>query len=88
MVQQRTTKLVPCLKSKSYPETFGETVKAEVTNTKWVEKELGDVIEVFKIMNGLEDIKEEDMFMRYHNWKDRGHKDKIVKPSLNKRPEL
>ncbi|XP_072040383.1 uncharacterized protein [Amphiura filiformis] len=57
-IQRRATKLVPSLREKPYQERLQELhlYPLEVRRLR------GDLIEVFKILNGLEDIKPEELY--------------------------
>ena len=78
-VQRRATKLVSCLREKSYEERLEELnlYPLEVRRVR------GDIIEVFKILNGLEDIDASELFTM-SDMTTRGHNMKIFKKRLSK----
>ena len=78
-VQRRATKLIPAVRSKSYPERLAEL------NLYGLERRRlrGDLIEMFKILNGLEGIEKDQLFTRRHN-QNRGHSYKLYKPALKR----
>ncbi|XP_072023445.1 uncharacterized protein [Amphiura filiformis] len=79
-MQRRATKLVPSLREKPYQERLEEfnLYPLEVRRLR------GDLIEVFKILNGLEDIRPEELFTKLHNTDTRGHNFKLFKKQLHK----
>ncbi|XP_072037390.1 uncharacterized protein [Amphiura filiformis] len=78
-VQRRATKLIPSLRSKEYTQRLKEL---KLYSLEW-RRLRGDLIETFKILNGLEGIQEQTMFTRDENHL-RGHSDKLFKPALKK----
>ena len=78
-VQRRATKLIPALRSKSYPERLAELnlYRLERRRTR------GYLIDAFKILNGLDGIEEAKLFTRRHN-QNRGHSYKLYKPVIEK----
>ena len=78
-VQRRATKLIPELKSKSYSE------RLKALDMFSLEYRLlrGDLIEVFKIINGIDKINYKDMFVLRNNDRTRGHNLTLQKPSCN-----
>ena len=80
-VQRRATKLVPKLKRRPY----NERLRALNLYPLEVRRIRGDMIETFKILNGLEDIDPEDLFTKASGTVNtRGHKQKLYKKSLSK----
>jgi hypothetical protein len=75
-VQRRATKLVVGTKRMSYEERL----KSPDMTTLETKRISGDLIEVFKILKGIEDVKEEQFFTR-ENGCTRGHELKLFKPS-------
>ena len=79
-IQRRATKLVPSLRNKPYHDRLEELnlYPLEVRRLR------GDMIEVFKILHGLEDINPDNLFIMSHNTDTRGHQFKIFKKRMNK----
>ena len=80
-VQRRATKIIPSLKNKTYTERLIEL------NLYILEaiRRRGDMIEVYRILNGLEGIEESKLFQRHNNpFQVRGHNLKLYKPGLKK----
>ncbi|XP_072017081.1 uncharacterized protein [Amphiura filiformis] len=75
---QRATKACSKFKRKTLPG------KASGTTSLPARRLRGDLIEVFKILNGLEDIKPEELFTMSHNTGTRGHSYKLFKKQLHK----
>jgi ribonuclease P/MRP protein subunit RPP40 len=75
-VQKRATKLVVGTKGMSYEERL----KFLDMTTLETRRITGDLIEVFKILKGIEDVKEEWFFIREKGCM-RGHELKLFKPS-------
>jgi hypothetical protein len=75
-IQRRATKLVGCIKKKSYEE------RLQILNLLPLEKRRlrGDLIEMFKIMTGREGLNETDFFHRsISEHSTRGHSMKLFK---------
>ena len=83
-VQRRATKLVKSLRRKPYEERL----KSLKLYPLEVRRRRGDLIEVFKILNGMEDINPEELFTYSHNTGTRGHNFKLFKKQLTKGLEL
>ena len=79
-VQRRATKLIPSLRSKPYHDRLEELKLYSLEQRRL----RGDLIEAYKILNGLEGIEESKLFQRSTHIQLRGHKDKLFKPALNK----
>ena len=79
-IQRRATKLVPSLREKPYQDRLEELnlYPLEIRRLR------GDLIVVFKILNGLEDIQPDQLFTRSHNTRTRGHNFKLFKRQLKK----
>ena len=77
-VQRRATKQVPGLHSLSYPERLRKLGLP----TLEFRRLRGDLIETFKIVQGIYNITATDFFT-FANSNTRGHSKKIVKPSTN-----
>ena len=77
-VQRKAAKLVPCLREKSYEERL-EELNLYPLEVRWVR---GDIIAVFKILNGLEDIDTSELFAM-SDVTTRGHNMKIFKKRLS-----
>jgi ribonuclease P/MRP protein subunit RPP40 len=75
-VQRRATKLVVGTKGMSYEERL-KFLDMTTLETRRIR---GDLIEVFKILKGIEDVKEERFFTREKGCT-RGHELKLFKPS-------
>ena len=75
-VQQRATKLIPEVKHLSY----SEMMKSLKLPTLEYRRQRADQIQVFKIMNELEDLKRESLFEMNTESRTRGHKYKVRKP--------
>jgi ribonuclease P/MRP protein subunit RPP40 len=75
-VQRRATKLVVGMREKSYEERL-KFLDMTTLETRRVR---GDLIEVFKIMKGLEDVNEEKFFTMDKGYT-RGHELKLFKPN-------
>ena len=78
-VQRRATKLIPSLRNKPYEHRLKEL------NMFTVEYRLlrGDLIEMFKIFNGMDRIDINTFFRIRENSGNRGHKWTITKPRCN-----
>ena len=69
-VQRRATKIIPSLRNKPYQDRL----KALNLYTLETRRLRGDLIEVYKILHGLEGIEEKKLFQRHKNWSQvRGH---------------
>ena len=79
-VQRRATKMIPSLRSKPYHDRL-EELKLYSLEHRRLRR---DVIEAYKILNGLEGIEESKLFQRRIHIQLRGHKDKLFKPALKK----
>ena len=79
-IQRRATKLVPSLRNLPYLERLKELKLYPLE----IRRIRGDLIEVFKIMNGLVEMKPEDLFLISHNTGTRGHSFKLFKKQLKK----
>jgi ribonuclease P/MRP protein subunit RPP40 len=84
-VQRRATKLVVGTKGMSYKErtkgmSYEERLKFLDITTLETRRVKGDLIEVFKIMKGLEDVNK-DKFFTVITGCTRGHELKLFKPS-------
>ena len=80
-VQRRATKIIPSLRNKPYHDRL----KALNLYTLETRRLRGDLIEVYKILHGLEGIEEKKLFQRHQNWSQvRGHNLKLYKPNLRK----
>jgi ribonuclease P/MRP protein subunit RPP40 len=77
-VQRRASKLVVWTKGVSYEERL-KFLDITTLETRRVR---GDLIEVFKIMKGLEDVNK-DKFFTMHTGCTRGHELKLFKPSCH-----
>ena len=79
-IQRRATKLVPSLRREPYLVRLKELKLYPLE----IRRLRGDLIEVFKIMNGLVDMKPSDLFLMSHNTGTRGHGFKLFKKHLKK----
>ena len=75
-IQRRATKLIPELKHLSYEKRLLEC-RLTTLETRRLR---GDLIEVFKILNGYEDIESNIFFKLKEDSVTRGHKAALVKP--------
>jgi ribonuclease P/MRP protein subunit RPP40 len=75
-VHRRATKLVVGMKGMSYEERL-KFLDMTTLETRRIR---GDLIELFKILKGIEDVKEEQFFTREKRCT-RGHELKLIKPS-------
>ena len=75
-VQRRATKLIPQLKQLCYEKRLLEC-RLTILETRRLK---GDIIEVFKILNGCEDIDSNIFFKLKENIMTRGRKAALVKP--------
>jgi ribonuclease P/MRP protein subunit RPP40 len=75
-VQRRATKLVVGMKGMSYEERL-KFLDMTTLETRRVR---GNLIEVFKILKGMEDVKKEQFFTMENGCR-RGHELKLLKPS-------
>ena len=78
-VERRATKLIPALRWLSYPKRLAELNLYSLERRRL----RGDLIEMFKILNGLKGIDEAALFTRRRN-QHRGHSYKLYKPALKK----
>ena len=79
-IQKRATKLVHSLRNMPYLERL-KVLKLYPLEIRQIR---GDFIEVFKIMNGLVEIRPEDVFFILHNTGTRVHSFKLFKKQLKK----
>ena len=77
-VQKRATRMIEECKGKGYEERL----KIVGLTTLETRRERADMLEVFKIMKGLEGLKERDFFVRDTN-RGRGHSLKLYKKRVN-----
>ena len=77
-VQHRATKLISSLRK----ETYENRIKLLGLTTLETRRLRGDLIEVFKIMKGFEDISWNKLFRMSSSKQLRGHSLKLYKPSL------
>ena len=79
-VQRRATKLIPSIAHLTYQERL---IQLNMTTLE-KRRERGDMIEVFKILKGLDRVNPQGKFlmqeMRSHKQRTRGHSLKLVKP--------
>ena len=78
-VQRSATKLVPELKGLSYQDRL----RSLNLTTLLYRRQRYDLIQIFKIVNGLEDI-DSERFFTFNDNLTRGHLFRISKPSINK----
>ena len=71
-IQKRTTRMVPELKELSYTERLAKLNLFSLDNRK----KRGDMIQLFKILNGIENIDANTMFT-YSKSQTRGHSKKL-----------
>ena len=83
-VQRRATKLVKNIRNRPYEERL-RILKLYPLEARRMR---GDLIEAFKILQGLENIKPEEFFTLSHNTGTRGHNLKLFKKRLSKGLEL
>ncbi len=79
-MQRRATKLVPFLKNQPYEER----PKALDLPSLKKRRERGDLIEVYKLINGLDHIDYNKFFQVVSNQTTRGLNKKLYKPALKK----
>jgi len=79
-VQRRATKIIPGIRHLSYPERLQQMGLYSLETRRL----RGDLIETFKIMNGLEGIEKTRMFTINPHTRSRGHSFKLFKPALKK----
>ena len=79
-IQRRATKLVYSLRNEPYMVRLKELKLYPLE----IRRLRGDLIEVFKIMNGLVEMKPEHLFQMSHNVQTRGHRFRLFKKPLNK----
>ena len=77
-VQRRATRMITECKGKGYEERL----KSVGLTTLETRRERADMLEVFKIMKGLEVLREGDFFIRDTN-RGRGHSLKLYKKRVN-----
>ena len=77
-VQRRATKMVPGLHNLSYPERLG---KLDLPSLEF-RRLRGDMVETYKIVNGLYDVEATDFFNFVPNSATRGNAHKIAKPHV------
>ena len=78
-VQRRATRMLPDLKGLSY----GERLESLKLPTMHYRRKRYDLIQLFKIVHGYEDIKP-DNFFEFNDNCTRGHLFKVVKPRCEK----
>ena len=76
-VQRRATRIIKGFKDLSYKDRLD---RCELTTLK-TRRDRGDMIEVYKIVNQLDNVDEEIFFKRSSESKTRGHNFKLVKPN-------
>ena len=74
-VQRRATRLIPGLARLSYEERLKET-ELYTLERRWLR---GDMIEMFKIMKGVDKISEDELFNRVDSDRTRGHSLRVKK---------
>ena len=77
-VQQRAAKMITVCRGKDYEERL----KYVNLTTLEMRRERADMLEVYKIMNGMEGLKEKDFFTRDLSGR-RGHSFKLYKKRVN-----
>ena len=82
-VQRRATKLVPCLKNKTYEERLHELKLPSLVHRR----RRGDMIYAYKLITGKMNIRKEDFFQMSH-LTTRGHQHKIYKRHASKLPRI
>ena len=83
-VQRRATKMVAGLNDKPYKERLKNLDLPSLT----YRRKRGDIIQVFKIVNGLVNINVESLFMPLYSSRTRGHAQKMFKHHAIKRPRI
>lgn len=78
-IQRRATRLLPQIKHLSYKERLKELN----LSTLMYRRRRGDLIKVFKILNGIDDIAHEEFFQMADSTT-RGHSKKLFKPRSSK----
>ncbi|MES9971492.1 MAG: reverse transcriptase family protein, partial [Candidatus Thiodiazotropha sp.] len=78
-IQKRATRLIPQLKDLSYTERLKKLKLPTLAHRR----RRGDMLQTFKILNGLEDIPSERFFNVATNSSTRGHNFKLEKPRCN-----
>ena len=78
-IQRRGKRLIPELKGLSYAQMLQEFKLFSLD----YRRKRGDIIQLFKILNNIEDIKPESMF-KFSTSDTRGHNRKLYKPQYNK----
>ena len=79
-VQRRATKLIPGIRHLSYPERLQKMGLYSLEQRRV----RGDLIETYKILNGMERINLSGMFTISSHVRSRGHSFKLYKPALKK----
>ena len=74
-VQRRATRLLPCLKNK----TYSERLKFLGLPSLEYRRERADMIQVYKILNDIDKVNKDKLFTMSHNIGTRGHQFKIYK---------
>ena len=83
-VQRRATKMVAGLNDKPYEERLKNQDLPSLT----YRRKRGDIIQVFKIVNGLVNINLESLFTPVYSSRTRGHAQKMFKHHAIKRPRI
>ena len=81
-VQRRATKLVPKLRNLPYEDRLKALARDLIPLEK--RRERGDLIETYKLLNGIEKINYQKFFQMSEVEATRGHNKKLYKPSLKK----
>ena len=74
-VQRRATRMLPCLKGKTYPERL----KILGLPTLEYRRERADMVKVYKIMNDIDKVDKDKLFTMSQYAETRGHPFKIFK---------
>ena len=78
-VQRRATRIIHGMENLTYQERLENTGLYSLE----CRRQRGDLIETFKILNGLEEIQSENFFTLSHNTSTRGGPQKLFKPRFN-----